>query len=332
MSADDHAHGHAHNHTHGHGHEHGHGHGHAEPAPSSPPAEAQRHRHGPNCGHLGIRIGESLAFCNDDDGSLEFYGAPQGVQLDDLCFEDHHHDSDQEPGTDDHNHGEDAACCGNHAPHMHAHLRSECARGGRAAQLSARQQRLTLQKLNMPPQLADDGTLDVMSAEMKHGLDRHECPHRCGQPGSSSNLTAIRHGDHTDYLVPLLDGSLEIHHPTVSPDGARTCTVHGALRPGRAGGGGGGGASNWRGWMNLFVFKPVTELLDLVSQGHHCGARSMRTTMYVEGICCPSEVPIIERLLKPLPGVTQVMVNVPNRTTTVDHDAQTTAGDLVLAL
>ena len=40
----------------------------------------------------------------------------------------------------------------------------------------------------------------------------------------------------------------------------------------------------------------------------------------------------LERLLKPLPGVTQVMVNVPNRTTTVDHDAQTTAGDLVLAL
>jgi|EP01047_Picozoa_sp_COSAG01_P036112 copper chaperone CopZ len=53
---------------------------------------------------------------------------------------------------------------------------------------------------------------------------------------------------------------------------------------------------------------------------------------YVQGICCPSETPVIERLLLVLPGVSKVMVNVPNRTTTVDHDAQTTAGDLVLAL
>lgn len=30
------------------------------------------------------------------------------------------------------------------------------------------------------------------------------------------------------------------------------------------------------------------------------------TRVYASGICCPMEVPLIERLLKPLPGVVQV--------------------------
>merc|ERR1711865_1317206 len=33
---------------------------------------------------------------------------------------------------------------------------------------------------------------------------------------------------------------------------------------------------------------------------------SVRTTMMVEGICCPSEVPLIENILNPLPGVEKV--------------------------
>jgi Cd2+/Zn2+-exporting ATPase len=53
----------------------------------------------------------------------------------------------------------------------------------------------------------------------------------------------------------------------------------------------------------------------------------------VEGICCPSEIPLIERLLRPLPGVKKVSVNVPARTTMVDHNPATTSpADLILAL
>lgn len=45
-----------------------------------------------------------------------------------------------------------------------------------------------------------------------------------------------------------------------------------------------------------------------------------KTTFTVLGICCPSEVSLIERLLQPLSGVEQISVNVPSKTVTVLHD------------
>ena len=46
--------------------------------------------------------------------------------------------------------------------------------------------------------------------------------------------------------------------------------------------------------------------------------------MYVSGICCPSEVPIIQNILSPLPGVFEVNVNVTGRQTIVEHDPSLT--------
>jgi cation transport ATPase len=46
-----------------------------------------------------------------------------------------------------------------------------------------------------------------------------------------------------------------------------------------------------------------------------------RAVMTVDGICCPSEVPIIQNSLKGLTGVSDVSVNVPGKTTTVEYDA-----------
>ncbi|XP_066374400.1 cadmium/zinc-transporting ATPase HMA2-like isoform X1 [Miscanthus floridulus] len=45
----------------------------------------------------------------------------------------------------------------------------------------------------------------------------------------------------------------------------------------------------------------------------------------VLGICCPSEVPLVEKLLHPLPGVSTVTVIVPSRTVIVLHDAAATS-------
>lgn len=45
-----------------------------------------------------------------------------------------------------------------------------------------------------------------------------------------------------------------------------------------------------------------------------------KTTFNVLGICCPSEVSLIERLLQPLSGVERVSINVPSKTVTVLHD------------
>lgn len=40
----------------------------------------------------------------------------------------------------------------------------------------------------------------------------------------------------------------------------------------------------------------------------------------VLGLCCSSEVPLIEKILKPLEGVVEVSVIVPSRTVIVVHD------------
>lgn len=46
-----------------------------------------------------------------------------------------------------------------------------------------------------------------------------------------------------------------------------------------------------------------------------------KTVLNVMGICCPAEVPLIKKILGPLPGVEDVCVNVTSRTATVLHDS-----------
>ncbi|KAG2614010.1 hypothetical protein PVAP13_4KG375800 [Panicum virgatum] len=53
--------------------------------------------------------------------------------------------------------------------------------------------------------------------------------------------------------------------------------------------------------------------------------RAQKTYFDVLGICCPSEVPLVEKLLDPLPGVRKVTVIVPSRTVIVLHDADATS-------
>ena len=53
--------------------------------------------------------------------------------------------------------------------------------------------------------------------------------------------------------------------------------------------------------------------------------RAQKTYFDVLGICCPSEVPLVEKLLDPLPGVRKVTVIVPSRTVIVVHDADATS-------
>lgn len=44
-----------------------------------------------------------------------------------------------------------------------------------------------------------------------------------------------------------------------------------------------------------------------------------KSYLEVSGICCSSEIPLIERILKPLEGVLEVTVIVPSRTVIVLH-------------
>ena len=61
--------------------------------------------------------------------------------------------------------------------------------------------------------------------------------------------------------------------------------------------------------------------------------RLTKTTMIVRGICCPSEVPIIEQILVPMPGVTSVRINVIAKKVVVEHEeGKTPAATIVDAL
>ena len=56
------------------------------------------------------------------------------------------------------------------------------------------------------------------------------------------------------------------------------------------------------------------------------------TVLYVDGICCRAEVPIIEKALGALAGVSRITIDIPGQTTTVEHASTTPAELLLLAL
>lgn len=49
---------------------------------------------------------------------------------------------------------------------------------------------------------------------------------------------------------------------------------------------------------------------------------SCRTRLRVQGICCSSEVPTVRAILKPLPGVRKLGVNIATKVVFIDHDPQ----------
>jgi Cd2+/Zn2+-exporting ATPase len=69
---------------------------------------------------------------------------------------------------------------------------------------------------------------------------------------------------------------------------------------------------------------------DVVQTTACCTIRT--TVLKVDGICCPAEVPIIRRLLEPLPGVRAVNVNVTAKEAWVEHDNQTSVNQILLVM
>jgi len=59
----------------------------------------------------------------------------------------------------------------------------------------------------------------------------------------------------------------------------------------------------------------------------------VRSQLYVQGICCASECPSIKKIVKPLPGVTKIQINVTTKMVYVQHDPQAiTADEIATAL
>ena len=59
------------------------------------------------------------------------------------------------------------------------------------------------------------------------------------------------------------------------------------------------------------------------------GPMSVRTRLRVTGICCMSEVPAVRSILKPLPGVRKLGINVATKVVFIDHDPRVIAASVL---
>lgn len=58
--------------------------------------------------------------------------------------------------------------------------------------------------------------------------------------------------------------------------------------------------------------------------------RIVRSTIHCSGICCSSEIPLVNSALEPLDGVEKVMINVPLRNVIIDHDPSIVTGTILV--
>lgn len=158
----------------------------------------------------------------------------------------------------------------------------------------------------------------------------------------------ITHGDHLDWLVPMSDGSYLLSHDDGASEHGRLVKVgqsQGRLR------------KHSKQFFDLFKYEGpqvalARSLCSGVSIGYEhstCGSccptehvsdavqslledsavkidiisepvELQKTTLDALGICCPAEIPLVKKILEPIPGVQEVSVNVAAKTVTVHHD------------
>ncbi|KAL3685647.1 hypothetical protein R1sor_003669 [Riccia sorocarpa] len=176
----------------------------------------------------------------------------------------------------------------------------------------------------------------------------HEHEEGCGH-------NKIAHGDHYDWLIPLKDGSYVLSHAQETVEGPSQFIEHGRLvKVGES-----LGQLKRRQpkqLVDLFIYEgpkrkgyesiPTAPVDPIVEKDSGCislasprappaapneiiqmsiprgfkGPGMTKTTFDVMGICCPSEIPLIKKILEPLAGVEEVSVNTTSKTVVVLHD------------
>mmetsp|Transcript_29767 Transcript_29767/g.63127 ORF Transcript_29767/g.63127 Transcript_29767/m.63127 type:complete len:1409 (+) Transcript_29767:67-4293(+) len=164
----------------------------------------------------------------------------------------------------------------------------------------------------------------------------------CGVSCKSHRLYPIRHEDHTDFLIHNeTTGALHLEHPNCASCGEND--IHGRFR-----------LVHTRSWMGdpnkgknkgsrikLHFFQVHEEpfrLMDVLSgmfelessRVHAVRAvveetssslsRVGRSQFHVKGICCASEIPQVESILRPIDGVVEISINTTTKTVYVDHN------------
>eukprot|EP00850_Spirogloea_muscicola_P016079 SM000128S26212 [mRNA] locus=s128:73008:80210:+ [translate_table: standard] len=198
-----------------------------------------------------------------------------------ICFVDHDHDDSRTPPTAVHDRSDDNgidACCLKDTDHVHAHVHD----GEITQEVTLDQCQKEL--CNLPATAASQELVnctDELSKEEEH-LHTEGCGHE-----------PIFHGDHTDFLLPMEDGSFVLRHPH-----AGSPHIHQSLID----------EVQQEAAVEVVVTSPTHQL--------------QSTTLNVFGICCPSESGLVTNLLKAQPGVTEVTVNAVLKTTIVIYDSK----------
>ena len=180
-------------------------------------------------------------------------------------------------------------------------------------------------------------------------------------------VETIPHGNHVDFvvgdrLIHVVTGREEDRAEDCGEDCAEECkrkcnddeTCNHGCAPGvvdhgavnvvrRRAGGSDGGAK----YMPLVLKTPADnkgneggskidmtspEAIVLAVDSEHLGGAepSTHTRLKVQGICCPSEVPLIHSILDKKPGIREVKVIVPTKTVLVEHAAKAAPADSIV--
>ena len=154
----------------------------------------------------------------------------------------------------------------------------------------------------------------------------------------------VAHGDHVDFLV----GERLVHFADAehcgdgcAEKGETHVEDHGTVRvlKRRRGGGRGGRGGDYKPFVAADASAAdsdrgesledvVTARLALEARGGN--EESTRTRLSVLGICCPSEVPLIHKVLDKIEGVRDVKVIVPTKTVLVEHAAMTVSAETIV--
>lgn len=174
-------------------------------------------------------------------------------------------------------------------------------------------------------------------------------------------VDTIPHGNHVDFvvgdrLIHVVTGAEEDCGGDCAEECRRTCNDedhhhgctpgvvdHGAVNVARRRAGGADGAK----YMPLVRKTPAEvnegdegskidmtspEAIVLAVDSEHLGGAepSTHTRLKVQGICCPSEVPLIHSILDKRPGIRAVKVIVPTKTVLVEHAAKAAPADSIV--
>ena len=254
--------------------------------------------HSESCGHIAIQHGNHVGFLVD--GELECFDTPLGIDLTSLTFHENH----RSPGGRCASLGKMDGCDEN--PHVHA-----LDRDGKEILLLPAAQRCSIPVTKAFP--ADcNGGLRHRKIDPSRHCDHHD---KCGH-------VKIKHGDHYDYLMPSDDGRLELIHSHVCTDGKVHYDSHGVIGPTSALLDETKDATKnrpylevtWRyrvdvgrdkidSWLkpssaadhSEINIMPLSPKALTTREKEFVKGEIIRTNLFVEGICCPSEVHGIEK-------------------------------------